>query len=84
MIEDTRVRRLNEREAKDGRYVLYWMQQSQRAAFNPALEWAIGAANERGLPVAVGFGLMADYPEANRRHYAFMLQGLQEVAEALE
>jgi deoxyribodipyrimidine photo-lyase len=63
--------------------VLYWMQQSQRAAANPALEHAVGAANRLGLPVVVGFGLTADYPEANRRHYAFMLQGLQEVEQAL-
>jgi deoxyribodipyrimidine photo-lyase len=59
------------------------MQQSQRARFNPALEFAIREANDRGLPVVVGFGLMDDYPEANARHYAFMLQGLQEVARDL-
>ena len=32
----------------------------------------------------VGFGLMDDYPEANARHYRFMLEGLAEVATALE
>jgi deoxyribodipyrimidine photo-lyase len=83
MIEKTRIQQLNERDAEPGDYVLYWMQQSQRASFNPALEYAIGEANVRGLPVVVGFGLMDDYPEANRRHYAFMLQGLQEVERAL-
>jgi deoxyribodipyrimidine photo-lyase len=59
------------------------MQQSQRAAGNPALEHAIRIANQRGLPLLAGFGLMDDYPEANRRHYAFMLQGLAEVERAL-
>ena len=83
MIEDARVRQLNERPPGEGDYVLYWMQQSQRAACNPALEYAIGAANRRGLPVVVGFGLTGSYPEANRRHYAFMLQGLQEVERSL-
>jgi deoxyribodipyrimidine photo-lyase len=83
MIQPSRVRQLNERPPGEGDYVLYWMQQSQRAAGNPALEWAIGAANERRLPVVVGFGLMDAYPEANRRHYAFMLQGLQEVERTL-
>ncbi len=84
MIQAERIRPLNEQAPQaEGRYVLYWMQQSQRTAHNPALEQAIRLANEAGLPVLVGFGLTADYPDANRRHYAFMLQGLQEVAAAL-
>ena len=83
MIESTRVKRLNSRDLRRGRYVLYWMQQSQRASFNPALEYAIEAANRADLPVLVGFGLMEDYPEANLRHYRFMLEGLREVAAAL-
>ena len=37
MIEQERIEILNDRPVHDdGRYVLYWMQQSQRAAFNPA------------------------------------------------
>ena len=83
MTADPRLRPLNDRGPVAGAYVLYWMQQSQRAAGNPALEHAIGEANRLGLPVVVGFGLMAAYPDANRRHYAFMLQGLQEVERAL-
>ena len=83
MIEAERIRRLNDRPERDGAYVLYWMQQSQRASFNPALELAIGIANDRKLPVVVGFGLMDDYPEANARHYTFMLQGLREVEATL-
>ena len=83
MIEAERIRRLNQVPERDGAYVLYWMQQSQRASFNPALELAIGIANDRKLPVAVGFGLMDDYPEANARHYTFMLQGLREVEATL-
>ena len=68
---------------RSGRYVLYWMQQSQRARFNPALELAIDEANARDLPVLVCFGLMDRYPEANARHYAFMLEGLAEVERDL-
>jgi deoxyribodipyrimidine photo-lyase len=82
-VENTRVKRLNARDLRRGRYVLYWMQQSQRASFNPALEYAIDAANREGLPVLVAFGLMDDYPEANLRHYRFLLEGLQEVATTL-
>jgi deoxyribodipyrimidine photo-lyase len=83
MIQSARVRRLNDRRPTAGDYLLYWMQQSQRASFNPALEYAIGAANRENLPVVVGFGLTDAYAEANRRHYAFMLQGLQEVERTL-
>ena len=64
-------------------YVLYWMQASQRTRFNHALEYAIDRANSLGQPLVVGFGLMDDYPEANERHYAFMLQGLRDVEENL-
>src|SRR5262245_21455679 len=59
------------------------MQQSQRASFNPALEHAIEVANCDGLPVLVAFGLMDDYPDANLRHYRFMLEGLRDVAATL-
>jgi deoxyribodipyrimidine photo-lyase len=83
MIQPERVRKLNDRDARDGEYVLYWMQQSQRGRFNHALEYTVRCANSLRLPVVVGFGLTDDYPEANARHYAFMLQGLQEVARDL-
>jgi len=85
MMESDRIRSLNAKAGRpDGRYILYWMQQSQRAAWNPALEHAIARANERNLPVVVGFGLTDAYPGANLRHYAFMLQGLAETRSALE
>lgn len=79
-----RIQPLNDKEPDDrGSYVLYWMQQSQRAVFNHALEYAARIANDRGQGLVVGFGLMADYPEANARHFAFMLDGLADVGEAL-
>jgi deoxyribodipyrimidine photo-lyase len=59
------------------------MQASQRAQFNHALEYAIEQANELKLPVVVCFGLMDGYPEANARHYTFMLQGLRNVFDDL-
>jgi deoxyribodipyrimidine photo-lyase len=83
MIHDDRIRHLNDRKPRDGQYVLYWMQQSQRVSYNHALEYAIGKANEIGVPTVVGFGLMGDYPEANARHYVFMLEGLQDVEKSL-
>ncbi len=86
-IQRERVQVLNEhsQEADDltGDYVLYWMQQAQRSELNHALEYAVHRANELNLPLLVAFGLMDDYPEANRRHYHFMLQGLRDVETAL-
>lgn len=75
-ISDERISVLNDKEIIDGSYVLYWMQQSQRAEWNQALEYAIEQAQQLGQGVIVGFGLMEDYPDANLRHYTFMLQGL--------
>lgn len=79
MIDADRIHPLNEQPVQPGEYVLYWMQASQRTRFNHALEYAILGANELKLPAIVCFGLMDDYPEANARHYAFMLQGLRDV-----
>jgi deoxyribodipyrimidine photo-lyase len=82
-IQNTRIQSLNNLDTVEGKYVLYWMQQSQRAENNHALEYAIQAANRLTCGVVVAFGLTDSYPEANLRHYAFMLQGLQETRAAL-
>lgn len=83
MKDDKRLAVLNDLPIRPGQYVLYWMQASQRTRYNHALEHAIWQANRLRLPVVVCFGLMDNYPEANERHYAFMLQGLSDVEEAL-
>ena len=85
MIQNTRNQNPNEHARRPaGAYVLYWMQEAQRARGNAALEMAIRGANRYGLPVVVCFGLMDGYPEANARHYAFMLDGLSDCAKELE
>ena len=78
-IQKSRIRLLNNADIAKGNYVLYWMQQSQRADYNHALEYAIQQANRLRQGVLVAFGLMDDYPEANLRHYTFMLEGLKVV-----
>ena len=84
MIETDRVQCLNEASVnEEGRFVLYWMQQSQREAHNPALEYAIERGNDLGKAVLCAFGVDASYPDANLRHFAFMLEGLAETAAAL-
>nr|MBA3951892.1 deoxyribodipyrimidine photo-lyase [Rubrobacter sp.] len=82
-IQEERVQNLNTEEVGDGEYVLYWMQSSQRADHNHALEYAVKRANDLEQRLLVVFGLTDDYPEANLRHYAFMLEGLADVEEAL-
>ncbi|WP_185985453.1 deoxyribodipyrimidine photo-lyase [Aureimonas mangrovi] len=87
-IEAQRIRLLNDAEPNEkGRYVLYLMQQANRARFNPALELAVEEGNRLGLPVVACFGLLDGsngFPEAKARHYAFLLQGLSDAATGLE
>ncbi|WP_062206079.1 deoxyribodipyrimidine photo-lyase [Aureimonas sp. AU12] len=87
-IEDGRIRILADAEPRaDGAYVLYLLQQANRAHFNPALEHAVAQANRLKLPVVACFGLLDGsngFPEANARHYAFLLQGLADAAAGLE
>ncbi len=82
-IKTELVNQLNAKPVRAGRYGLYWMQAAQRAHWNHALEHAISQANRQGLPLLVLFCLVDDFPEANLRHYHFMLQGLQETQAAL-
>ena len=84
MAREGRVKILNKATARKRRHVLYWMQASQRAEENHALEYAVMAANELGKPLLVFFGITDSYPEANERHYAFMIEGLREVRRALD
>lgn len=66
-----------------GKYVMYWMQQSQRIHMNHALNLAAEIANKNNLPLVVYFALYGNYPEANVRSFQFMLEGLQDVKKWL-
>lgn len=84
MIHPERIRSLNDLpEREHGDYILYWMQASQRSAFNHALEYGLDRANETGLPLLVVFGITDNYPDANLRHYRFMAEGLKDVQAGL-
>ncbi len=84
MITPSRVQNKNDFLISEGAvYVLYWMQQSQRAEENHALEYAIKEGNRLNQPVIVLFALMDDYPDANLRHYTFMVEGLIETKKDL-
>jgi len=66
-----------------GTCVVYWMQRSQRAVDNHALNVAIRTANCLKKPLVVFFSLTPHAHHANYRHYAFMVRGLEDVAEGL-
>ena len=83
MIQNERIKALNDKEIQGKPYVIYWMQSSQRTAYNHALELAADYANSLGKPLIVYFGLTEKFPEANRRHMRFMIEGLLEVKENL-
>jgi deoxyribodipyrimidine photo-lyase len=81
---DLRVRVLVDGDPlPDRSCVVYWMQRAQRGRENPALNLAIAVANSLKLPVVAVFGLTADYPGANRRHYRFLVEGLIDTAADL-
>ncbi len=83
-LPEERLQQLNDRELdKDGNFLLYWMQHSQRAYENPALEYAIRWANDLDTRCVVAFALTDDYPDGNLRHFQFMLEGLKETADRL-
>ncbi|MGA1790271.1 MAG: deoxyribodipyrimidine photo-lyase, partial [bacterium] len=64
--------------------MLYWMQASQRSEYNHALEFAIEKADQFNMPLVVFFGITDRFPDANERHYFFMLEGLRETRADLE
>lgn len=83
-IERERIKELNSKGVNiNGSYVLYWMQASQRVEYNHALCYAAEEAQKYGKPLIVFFGIVS-FPEANERHYRFMLEGLKECSEKLE
>ncbi|MGC9517675.1 MAG: deoxyribodipyrimidine photo-lyase [Methanomicrobiales archaeon] len=83
-MQKERIKNLNSRKIREGKFILYWMQSSQREQYNHALEHSIELSNRLNLPLIVYFGLTSDFPEANRRHYYFMIEGLKEVKSTLK
>ncbi len=83
LIDDRRLRRLNEAGPGDGDHVVYWMQAAARTRTNHALEYAVQRANDLQVPLLVVFGLWDDYPSATARTFRFLLEGLSDVATNL-
>lgn len=66
-----------------GQCVVYWMQRSQRALDNFALEVAVRLGNELGKPVVVFFAPVPFYPGANQRSFHFLAEGVRDIADGL-
>jgi len=83
-IEEERIKVLNNKPIRqEGEFVFYWMQATQRVEHNQALDYAILLANKLNQPLLVYFSITNNYPEANQRHYYFMLEGLKEIQQSL-
>lgn len=60
------------------------MQRSQRGMDNPALDAAVEAANLLGKPIVAFFAPVPAYPGANLRPYRFLVEGIPDIAQALQ
>lgn len=76
------VRRGGQPDA-NGKCVVYWMQRSQRAVDNAALDVAVRMGNELRKPVVVFFAPVPFYPGANQRNLRFLAEGVPDIAEGL-
>lgn len=66
------------------KFIVYWMQASQRVNYNHALLFSILKANELKQPLIVIFCISNSYDTANYRHYYFMLEGIKELVKRLK
>ena len=65
-----------------GRFVLYWMIAARRLRWNFALQHAVDRARDLRTPLVVLEALDVDYPWANDRLHAFVLDGMAANARA--
>ena len=72
------------RPVAGGEFILYWMQTTQRAHDNFALNFAIEQADLLGIPVLVYHGLRHDYPWASDRFHTWILQSVADLAAGFE
>lgn len=83
-MDHTRIRRVNDQEARPGSYVLYWMISARRTRFSFALEHALDRCREHGVPLLVLEGLRVGHQYAADRHHQFVLDGMRDNRRALE
>ena len=84
-IHDLRIHAAGVPGPQSGRdLILYWMQTTQRAHDNFALEFAIDQANKLRLPLLVYHGLRQDYPWASDRIHSFILESVVDLYRDFE
>ncbi|MCQ1537623.1 deoxyribodipyrimidine photolyase [Methanocalculus taiwanensis] len=83
MISPERIHYRKEGSQGRGDRVVYWMQRSQRAEENHALEYAVNEANLRQIPLNVVFCIDPEYPLATSHSFRFMVEGLAETRNNL-
>lgn len=84
LVKTNRIEKINEAELKDGKFVAYWMQSSQRLEYNQALGYAVEKANQLKQPLLIFFLIDSSFPEAEYGHFKFMFEGLKEIQQKLE
>ena len=82
-MNEARIRILRKTNSSTSGTVLYWMSRDQRVFDNWALIAAYQYAQHHQQNLKVIFTLANTFPQANLRHYDFMLKGLMEVEKQL-
>jgi deoxyribodipyrimidine photo-lyase len=82
VMNPKRIRTLKQGKSGDGP-VVYWMSRDQRVEDNWALLFAREIAKDADVPFVVVFCLTTNFLGAGRRHYDFMIKGLQELETTL-
>lgn len=62
---------------------MLWVQSTVRTTMNHALALAVERADRANVPVLAVFALDPQYPGANRRHFSFLLDGLDDYSRSL-
>ena len=68
LIQEGRIRALNEVGIRSGEYALYWMQYSVIAEFNHALEFAVRYANRLDRSLLVPEAYLNFWTDCHRIH----------------
>ncbi|MDD3051311.1 MAG: deoxyribodipyrimidine photo-lyase [Candidatus Cloacimonetes bacterium] len=83
MIEKERIKKIGTTLNVSRDFVIYWMQSAQRIYYNHTLAYSIEESVKENIPLIVYFEIIDSFPEANYRHFQFMLQGLKDISDKL-
>ncbi|MGL4980641.1 MAG: deoxyribodipyrimidine photo-lyase, partial [Fusobacteriaceae bacterium] len=76
---------LNEKDLSiENDYIAYWVQSSPRIEYNHTLEFAKNLCEKTEKPLFIFFILNPNYPEAKRRSYQFLIEGVADFSQNLK